>query len=94
MNILLPPNSNQTDSEPFDITLIIVLIINFTTLPPPKNGWKKALDPTDISPAAFVLLARDWRNGLLHADAKSIDLNELQLRWAEGVKIARGLGFT
>ncbi|XP_066919964.1 uncharacterized protein [Clytia hemisphaerica] len=94
VDTLLPPNSTQTDSQTFDITLIIVLIINFTTLPPPKNGWNKKLAAGDISPAAFVILARDWRNRLLHADAKSIDLNELNLRWNEGEKIVIGLGFT
>ncbi|XP_066920142.1 uncharacterized protein [Clytia hemisphaerica] len=94
VDTLLPPNSNQTDSQTFDITLIIVLIINFTTLPPPKKGWKKALDPTDVSPAAFVLLARDWRNRLLHADGKSIDSVEFNLRWSEGENIVIGLGLT
>ena len=92
VNILLPPKSNQTNSQTFDITLIIVLIISFTTLPPPRNGWKKHPLPTDISPAAFALLARDWRNRLLHADAKSIDLVDFNLRWAEGENIVRGLG--
>eukprot|EP00111_Clytia_hemisphaerica_P007882 TCONS_00022889-protein len=94
VDTLLPPNSNQTDSQTFDITLIIVLIINFTTLPPPKNGWNKKIAAGDSSHSAYVILARDWRNRLLHADAKSIDLNEFNLRWNEGEKIVIGLGFT
>ncbi|XP_066915631.1 E3 ubiquitin-protein ligase DZIP3-like [Clytia hemisphaerica] len=94
VDTLLPPNSNQTDSQTFDITLVIVLIINFTTLPPPKNGWNKKIAAGDFSLSAFVILARDWRNRLLHADPKSIDLNEFNLRWNEGEKIVIGLGFT
>lgn len=44
---LLPSNANKTDSSTFDVTLIIVLIRNFTTLPPPKNGWDKTPSATD-----------------------------------------------
>ena len=40
---LLPPGQNKTDSSVFDVTLIIVLIINFTTLPPPKKRMEKKI---------------------------------------------------
>ena len=48
VDTLLPPGENKTDSTTFDVTLIIVLITNFTKLPKPKDGWK-ILDPTDNS---------------------------------------------
>jgi len=61
---LLQPNDNKVFSEKFDITLIVVLIRNFTTLPPPTLGWG-VQGPNliqDNSIAAFVIKAREWRN--------------------------------
>ena len=56
--ILLPKNTgNKTDSSQFDVTLITVLIINCTTLQPPRDGWNQRLPPTnDPSVAANILL--------------------------------------
>ena len=72
VDILLPPGANKTDSSTFDVTLIIVLIINFTTLPAPKKGWRVDPDITDTSTAAFVLRARKWRNFLIHGTEPEI----------------------
>ncbi|XP_066931512.1 uncharacterized protein [Clytia hemisphaerica] len=91
VEVLLPTGSNQTDSSTFDVTLIILLIISFTTLPPPINGWNKFPSPTDTSIAAFVLRARAWRNEFMHDDPKSITLSDFNKRWTEGVNIIRGL---
>ena len=64
---LLLPQNQRTFSSKWDITLICVVIINFTTLPEPINGWKRALDPNDISVAAFMVKARQKRNMFNHA---------------------------
>ena len=47
LELLLPTNENETDSRTFDVTLIVVLIINCTTLPAPLVGWKSK--PLDIT---------------------------------------------
>eukprot|EP00111_Clytia_hemisphaerica_P000682 TCONS_00002018-protein len=91
IELLLPTGSNQTDSSKFDITLIILLIIDFTNLPPPTNGWKKEPSPTDMSLGAFVLRARRWRNDLIHGDARGITPHDFNLRWTEGEVIIKGL---
>ena len=39
LDLIFPPNSNETDSSKFDVTLICILIRNCTTLPAPLNGW-------------------------------------------------------
>ena len=93
LEILLPTNGdNKTYSEAFDVTLLVVLIINFTTLPPPVNGWKKLPPDSDTSIAANVLRAREWRNFLNHIDANAIDKTVFQLKWIEGIDIIQGLG--
>ena len=95
LDILLPPGKNKTDSDTFDVTLIIVLITNFTTLPPPKNGWSGKIDPTDVSIAAFVLLARKWRNVLIHGTEPGNLLKaDFDKKWLEGENIVKGLGLT
>ena len=95
VDILLPPGTNKTDSSTFDVTLIIVLITNFTTLPPPKNGWKGKFDPTDLSTAAFVIHARKWRNVFIHGtEPKSLCKSDFDRIWLEGENIVKGLGLT
>lgn len=64
---LLLPQNQRTFSNKWDITLICLVISNFTSLPPPINGWKNPLDQTDISPAACVVIARGLRNLSNHA---------------------------
>ena len=64
---LLLPQNQRTFSNKWDVTLISVVIINFTTLPEPINGWRKELDPTDISIAAYLVQARHLRNKSNHA---------------------------
>ena len=92
---LLPKNSQETDSQNFDVTLICVLIINFTNLPAPIGSWKiKTPKTTDSSIAAWVIRARNWRNGVLHyGEPKTIDTNEFNSLWKEGENILHGLGY-
>ena len=93
VDILLPPDK-KTDSSTFDVTLIIVLIINFTTLKKPKNGWK-ILDPTDFSMPACILRARNWRNVLIHGtEPGSLIKADFDRIWSEGERIVKGLGLT
>ena len=71
---LLLPQNQRTFSEKWDITLICVVIINFSNLPPPTNGWFKPLDAGDISVSAFVVIARsELRNKLNHGTAEDFN---------------------
>ena len=91
IELLLPTNGDKkTFSEKFDLTLIVLLIINCTTLQPPVNGWFKSPPDSDTSVAANVLRARAWRNFLNHTDF--IDKNEFETKWKEGIAILTGLG--
>ena len=94
LDLLLPSTGNQTFSSQFDVTLIVLLIQNFTNLPPPQKGWKnKYPPPTDTSLAAFVIRAREWRNFINHVNAKSINLALFQQKWQEGCDIINGLKY-
>ena len=63
LEILLPKNSdNKTYSEAFDVTLLVVLIINCTTLSPPQDGWYKTPPDSDTGVAANVVRGREWRS--------------------------------
>lgn len=94
MEILLPQNGDKkTYSEAFDVTLIVLLVINCTTLQPPVGGWKQKFPlNSDLSVAANTLRGREWRNFLNHTDASSIDEPAFNLKWAEGEAIYKGLG--
>ena len=64
---LLLPQNQRTFSKKWDTTVIFVVIINFSNLPEPTNGWFQPLDPNDFSDSAFVVVARnDVRNRLIH----------------------------
>ena len=54
----LLPRNKRTLSRDWNIPLICVVIINFSNLPPPKNGWFRPLDSGDFSVSAFVVVAR------------------------------------
>ena len=93
VEILLPKNGeNKTYSDVFDVTLLVVLIINCTTLRPPKDGWNKSPSDDDTGVAANVLRGREWRNFLNHTDANAIDEAAFNLKWTEGVELLKGLG--
>jgi len=92
VDILLPPNIHQTISKRFDVTLIIVLIINCTTLAPPLNGWRKDPSTTDISKGANILRARAWRNFVHHCEPAKLDSKCFNQKWKEGEHIISCLG--
>jgi len=96
LNLIFPPGDTKTYSAKFDITIIVVLIINCTTLTEPLNSWRDKNPPiNDQSIAANVIRARKWRNHLCHhSDPTSIDENEFTQSWAEGVGIITAIGYT
>ena len=69
---LILPSYGETHSSKFDITLIVVLIINFTDLKPPGNGWRREPPIDESSIAAFVLRARQLKNKIAHSTSGTI----------------------
>ncbi|XP_066926046.1 uncharacterized protein [Clytia hemisphaerica] len=95
LDLLLPPSGNATDSSTFDVTLLCILIRNFTTIPAPINGWNDKNPPAnDLSIAAFVIRAREWRNFVHHTDPDTITQAMFNQKWLEGEQIINNFGFT
>ena len=94
LEILLPTNGdNKTYSDAFDVTLLVVLIENCTTLPPPTDGWEQIAPPdSDTGIAANVLRVREFKISLYQTDATSIDESGFNMKWAKGIHIIKGLG--
>ena len=86
---LLLPQNQQTFSSKWDITLICVVIANFSNLPPPTNGWFQPLDLTDVSVSASVVIVRqELRNPLNHGSAKQFnDLSVFEPFWKQIEKV-------
>ena len=94
MLLISPPNSNETHSDKFDVTLLAILIINCTTLAPPSTGWKNKNPPAaDQSKAANVIRARELRNLFHHIDPKDFDMKTFDDKWIEGEGVVQGLGY-
>ena len=92
LELLLPTDgSNKTFSSSFDITLISLMIINFTTLPAPKGGWRTP-DASDNGVSANVVRGREWRNFVNHNNADTITIDILNTKWSEGIAIVKALG--
>ena len=85
-DLLLPPGKQETCSNKFDITLLVLVIRNFVLhLQPPKGGWNiKKPQPGDFSLAAFVVWIRELRNQILHgAPDDFLDPQHFQIIWSE-----------
>ncbi|XP_057311094.1 uncharacterized protein LOC130648960 [Hydractinia symbiolongicarpus] len=93
--LLFPKGKTETDSNRFDVTLLVALIRCCNGLPHPAQGWKNPPPDSDKSLAAFVLRAQKWRNEHFHeSDPSRIDDNIFEEKWGDGVNIVRGLGYT
>jgi len=94
IELIFPPGDTKTFSDKFDVTLIVVLIRNCTTLKPPLNGWADKYPPAnDKSISANAIRAREWRNYVHHTDPNDIDLPTFNQKWAEGSLIISDLGY-
>ena len=95
VELLFPTNKTSTDSQEFDITLIVVLIRNCTTLPAPLKGWNDKKPPdSDTGVAADVVRGREWRNYVHHTEPSDVDEVVFNMKWDEGVGIVKRLGLT
>ena len=92
---LLCPKSGQSNSKEWDITLLICVIRNESTLSGPVAGWTDGPTAlTDITKGGFVNRARIIRNLLKHGSVEAIS-TEFQFdgNWDEIEKILIGLNY-
>ena len=94
MQLIFPPNKQETYSNNFDVTLLVVLIINCCNLQPPVKGWKDKNPPlSDQSKAANVIRARELRNFFHHTDPKDFDKQTFDAKWLEGDEVVNSLTY-
>ena len=94
MQLIFPPNKQETYSNKFDVTLLAVLIINCCNLTPPVNGWKDKNPPlSDQSKAANVIRARELRNFFHHTEPKDFDKKTFDAKWLEGDEVVNRLSY-
>ena len=89
------PRQGRTNSEDLDITMIVVLIINCTSLQPPNGNWR-TFQPNhgDVDKAACVIFARELRNGMNHCTPNQITTKqEFDAYWRRIEDILNGLQY-
>lgn len=71
---LYPSTHSSVSSRNFDITLLMVLLKNFSGLNPPATGWNNPPPATDMSTEADITRLRFFRNEVYgHGSKASVD---------------------
>ena len=80
---LFPPDRTQPDCESFDITLLVILLINICGLSPPNTGWNNKPPQNDKSTEANIVRIRYFRNLLHHAPSTGVPTQKFNTYWEE-----------
>ncbi|XP_076106884.1 uncharacterized protein LOC143075380 [Mytilus galloprovincialis] len=80
---LLFPTSGIIDSKTFDVTLMIALLRNLTTLTPPINGYDNLPVTTETTPASDLARIKHYRNLLSHLDDAKVDGTLFTTAWMD-----------
>ena len=80
---LFPASGNPSNVEKFDITLLHLLIREFSNLPAPAKGWHKLPDETDNSIQANITRIKCFRNELSHQSSTAISEIEFEEKWTQ-----------
>lgn len=91
--MIFPTSTDEIDSSKFDVTLIVFLIQYCTTIPKPKNGWRRPPSEDDYSMGACLLRFKNYRNKQAHIGVKNITTNlvEIEDDWEELCDILKDL---
>ncbi|XP_063438379.1 uncharacterized protein LOC134719303 [Mytilus trossulus] len=81
-NLLIPRNGIP-DSKTFDVTLMICLIRNLTTINPPINGFDSLPLPGETTPGSDLARIKYNRNKLAHHDNNTIDTAYFYTVWTD-----------
>ena len=81
---LFPVFRSTVSTRDFDITLLMVLLRNLCSLPPPINGWDTLPAATDMSRKADIARVRYFRNTVYaHAEQASVDDKTFNAYWQD-----------
>ncbi|XP_076078825.1 E3 ubiquitin-protein ligase DZIP3-like [Mytilus galloprovincialis] len=80
---LLFPTSGITDSNTFDVTLMIALLRNLTTLTSPIQGYDKLPGAVETTPASDLARIKHYRNSLAHLNDAKVDGTLFNTAWKD-----------
>ena len=80
---LFPTTGDPPNIGEFDITLLHLLIRNFSHLPPPATGWNEMPDDEDETIQANITRIKCFRNELCHRFSLSIPKSEFEDKWTK-----------
>ena len=78
---LFPASGDPPNADEFDITLLHLLIREFSNLPKPAKGWHELPDETDDSIQANITRIKCCRNELSHRSSTAISESEFEEKW-------------
>ena len=90
---LFPASGDPPNADKFDITLLHLLIREFSNLPKPAKGWHKLPDETDDTIQADIARIKCFRNELSHRSSAAISESEFEAKWnqisssLEGIRV-------
>ncbi|CAG2207088.1 unnamed protein product [Mytilus edulis] len=76
------------DSKTFDVTLMICLIRNLTSVIPPINGFDKLPPPVETTPGSDLARIKWYRNILAHHDSNIMQTGDFNTAWTNIANIA------
>ncbi|CAG2205865.1 unnamed protein product [Mytilus edulis] len=91
-NLLIPRNGRVPDSKTFDVTLMICLIRNLTSINPAINGFDSLPLPGETTPGSDLARIKCYRNKLAHHDSNTIDTTYFNTAWREISEAVSRLG--
>ena len=80
---LFPSSSNPPDTSTFDITLLHFLLREICVLAEPVTGWHNMPAENDITPEAYIVRIKCFRNELCHSISTEIPNGEFENKWAK-----------
>ena len=81
--MLFPASGDPPNADKFDITLLHLLIREFSNLPTPAQGWHKLPGETDDSVQADIARVKCFRNELSHRSSTAISESEFEEKWKQ-----------
>ena len=78
---LFPASGDPPNADKFDITLLHLLIREFSNLPTPAKGWHKLPDETDDSVEANITRIKFFRNKVFHSYCTAISESKFEEKW-------------
>ncbi|XP_052087496.1 uncharacterized protein LOC127724554 [Mytilus californianus] len=90
-NLLFPKNG-VPDSKTFDVTLMICLTRNLTSVTPPINGFDKLPLPGETTPGPDLARIKWYRNILAHHDSNTMPTCDFNTAWRNVVDAVSRLG--